>query len=148
MKASPINIFLNTVNLTNTYKTPIFRNGPHRLFATAFVNGTVNGTLKCMINHLPTSDYSAAVTAAGSEDANTDGWHNHIANAHEMGSVSLVAGNVLMDASSTSASITPRAVGLTLPSGPVRRRFEWVNTSGTGTLRIDVGKVGRDSENG
>jgi hypothetical protein len=142
MSSLPINIALNSVSGTNNYKSAVFRQGDRRCFAVASVNGTVNGLLRSEINNLPKDEYAAAVTAAGSELNNTTGWYKHDFRTTDMDFPAITTaatGSVSMDAASTNVTSAPvPAVIASLPPGPARRRFDFTNVSGTGTLKVDI----------
>lgn len=148
MATNAINVALNTVNSTNTYRSKVFPGGD-RLFAMASLSVNATGVLRPQVNNLPEAEYWQAVSvASGSVDEerqrnNTTGWYyQSIGNTDISSGATAIgggSGGANLDGASTSTTgATVNSVGLTLPAGPVRRRFEYINATNSGELRIDV----------
>lgn len=143
----PRTIALNSVSGTNAYLSEVMEGGNHRTFVAASVNGTVNGTLQHWINNEPRALYDLNVCNAGGAKNNTQGWFRRSFNATDIppGCTVNADGTITMDSlGGTTGGIiaTPNAVGITLPMGPCRSRFRWVNVSGTGNFKADESKSG------
>lgn len=134
----PVTVLETAVTGTNVYKTRVQEQGKRRCYFAAKMTSTT-GTLRSWINNLSRADYEKAVAAAAGADraakeaTNVTGWELESFAASDVPTGETVAagGEIAM----TGADATS-AVNANLPPGPCRRRLEFTNATGSGTVKI------------
>jgi hypothetical protein len=118
------------VSSTTTYKSVVMIPDERWSHITVASTSTAAGDLESEVNDMTDEEYSAAVTAAGSEAANTTGWVKESmlqnGSAFIAGTPATAVGKLAMAAANAGT--------INIGPGPRRRRLTYTNGSGSGAL--------------